>query len=97
MINLRTISLTVIAAALVGMGAGAALAQNAADSVGARVMVPNQKPAKEGDRVAQGYVAPRLAIGPAGSALPAFIPSVAPTMRHMNLTIDATGTHNGIA
>ena len=63
MIRLRQISLAAIAATLVAIGGGAAFAQGAGDSKGGRVMVPNQKPAKEGDRVAAGYVAPRLSIG----------------------------------
>jgi hypothetical protein len=60
--KLRDVSAAVMAAALVVSGAGAASAQAAAQT-GARVEVPNLKPAKEGDRVAAGYVAPRLAIG----------------------------------
>ena len=62
MTRLRQISLAAVAAALAVMGTGTALAQEA-NSAGGRVMVPNQTPAKEGDRVASGYVAPRLAIG----------------------------------
>lgn len=62
MLNMRHISLAAMAAALVLSGAGAASAQAAAQT-GARVMVPNLKPAKEGDRVAAGYVAPRLSFG----------------------------------
>ena len=64
MIRLRQISLAVVAAALVAMSAGAGTASaQPVDKVGGRVMVPNLKPAKEGDRVAAGYVAPRLSIG----------------------------------
>jgi hypothetical protein len=62
MLKLRHISLAAMAVALVIAGAGAASAQAAAQT-GARVMVPNLKPAKEGDRVAAGYVAPRLSFG----------------------------------
>jgi hypothetical protein len=62
MIRLRHVSLAAMAVALAMSGAGAASAQAAAQT-GARVVVPNLKPAKEGDRVAAGYVAPRLAIG----------------------------------
>jgi hypothetical protein len=51
-----------MAAALIASGAGTASAQAAAQT-GARVEVHNLKPAKEGDRVAAVYVAPRLAIG----------------------------------
>jgi len=60
MISLRHVSLAAMTAVL--MMGGAAHAQAAAQT-GARVMVPNLKPAKEGDRAAAGYVAPRLAIG----------------------------------
>ena len=64
MSSLRQISLAAVAAALVAMGAGAASAQKVdGGGAGARVFVPNQKPAKDGDRMAAGYVAPRLAIG----------------------------------
>jgi hypothetical protein len=62
MISLRHVSLAAMGIALVMSGAGAASAQAAAQT-GARVEVYNLKPAKEGDRVAAGYVAPRLAIG----------------------------------
>jgi hypothetical protein len=60
--KLRDVSTAVMAAALMACGAGTASAQAAAQT-GARVEVPNLKPAKDGDRVAAGYVAPRLAIG----------------------------------
>ncbi|MFT3723884.1 MAG: hypothetical protein QM773_09880 [Hyphomonadaceae bacterium] len=60
--KLRDVSVAVIAALLGMSGAGTASAQAAAQT-GARVEVPNLKPAKEGDRVAAGYVPPRLAIG----------------------------------
>jgi hypothetical protein len=60
--SLRPISMAAMAAALIASGAGTASAQAAAQT-GARVEVHNLKPAKEGDRVAAGYVAPRLAIG----------------------------------
>jgi hypothetical protein len=56
------ISLAGMAAALALAAAPAASAQAAAQS-GARVMDVGLKPAKEGDRMAAGYVAPRLAIG----------------------------------
>jgi hypothetical protein len=62
MISLRHVSLAAMGIALVMSGAGAASAQAAAQT-GARVEVYNLKPAREGDRVAAGYVAPRLAIG----------------------------------
>jgi hypothetical protein len=62
MIGLRHVSLAAMATALVLSGAGVASAQAAAQG-GARVMDVNLKPAKEGDRVAAGYVAPRLGIG----------------------------------
>ncbi|MEZ5936911.1 MAG: hypothetical protein R3C52_01675 [Hyphomonadaceae bacterium] len=60
----RTASTLALAAgmATAGLGAGAAHAQAAAQT-GARVEIYNLKPAKEGDRMAAGYVAPRLAIG----------------------------------
>ncbi|HVY89042.1 MAG TPA: hypothetical protein VG942_09260 [Hyphomonadaceae bacterium] len=62
MYSTRMVSLAVMAAALsLGM-AGSASAQAAAQT-GARVETGFQKPAKEGDRVAAGYVAPRLKIG----------------------------------
>ena len=56
------ISLAALAIALMMSGAGAASAQAAAQT-GARVEVHNLKPAKPGDKVAAGYVAPRLSIG----------------------------------
>ncbi len=62
MIKLRHVSLAAVAIAMAVAGAGAASAQAAAQT-GARVVVPNLKPAKEGDRVAAGYTAPRLGIG----------------------------------
>src|SRR5690606_16873003 len=62
MLRLRHVSLAAMAVALVLGGAGAASAQAAAQT-GARVFVPNEKPAKEGDRVAAGFVAPRLSFG----------------------------------
>ena len=58
MIKLRHISLAVIAAAML-----AAPGVAAAQDTNGRVFVPNQKPAKEGDRMAAGYVAPRLSFG----------------------------------
>ena len=58
MIKLRHISLAVIAAAML-----AAPGVGAAQDTNGRVFVPNQKPAKEGDRMAAGYVAPRLSFG----------------------------------
>ena len=60
--KLRQVSLAAVAIALAMSGAGAASAQAAAQT-GARIEVYNLKPAKEGDKVAAGYVAPRLAIG----------------------------------
>ena len=64
MSKLRQISLAAVAAALMAVGAGAASAQKAdGDGKGGRVFVPNQAPAKEGDRMAAGYVAPRLSFG----------------------------------
>src|SRR5262250_2436275 len=62
MISLRHVSLAAMAVALSLAAAGAASAQAAAQN-GARVFDVNLKPAKEGDRMAAGYVAPRLAIG----------------------------------
>lgn len=60
--TLNGISLAAMVIALTLSGAGAASAQAAAQT-GARVEIPNLKPAKEGDKVAAGYVAPRLVIG----------------------------------
>src|SRR5882672_12792833 len=62
MITLRHVSLAAMAVALVMSGAGAASAQASAQT-GARVETGFAKPAREGDRIAAGYVAPRLAIG----------------------------------
>jgi hypothetical protein len=59
MARFRSISLAVLAAALVLAAPGIAAAQD----TNGREFVPNQKPAKEGDRVAAGYVAPRLSFG----------------------------------
>jgi len=58
MIKLRHVSLAAMAASAIALS-GAAFAQD----TNSRVFVPNQKPAKEGDRVAAGYVAPRLSFG----------------------------------
>ena len=58
MINLRHISLAAIAAALI-----AAPGMASAQDTNGRVFIPNQKPAKEGDRMAAGYLAPRLSFG----------------------------------
>ena len=61
-LSLGHVSLAALAAALVLAAAPAASAQAAAQS-GARIETHNLTPAKEGDRMAAGYVAPRLAIG----------------------------------
>jgi hypothetical protein len=59
MIKLRHISLAAIAAACLMAAPGIASAQD----TNGREFIPNQKPAKEGDRNAAGYVAPRLSFG----------------------------------
>ena len=58
MIKLRHISLAAIAAVLI-----AAPGMASAQDTNGRVFIPNQKPAKEGDRMAAGYIAPRLSFG----------------------------------
>ena len=58
MIKLRHISLAAIAAVLI-----AAPGMASAQDTNGRVFIPNQKPAKEGDRMAAGYLAPRLSYG----------------------------------
>ncbi len=58
MIKLRHISLAAIAAVLI-----AAPGMASAQDTNGRVFIPNQKPAREGDRMAAGYLAPRLSFG----------------------------------